>query len=505
MAQAALKAWPTGVKGKKNLPPLTGDKLVRECGLPIAELAVDAADVQGLVFRGYGALPECCYPLLRIEEPERGRAFVRAIVDRVSRGVPAARTVAVQIAFTSLGLSALGLPQSILQQFSRPFLEGMVGAHRSRFLGDTGESSPKRWEWGGPSTPPVHVLLMLFAESAPRLEELLAEMRRTWEAHGLSEIRILRTNPALLGKEHFGFADGISQPAIEGYHPVSSRLHLVKPGEFLRGYVNEYGLYTERPLVEAALDPFGSLPLDVEGSPRRDLGRNGTYLVFRQLRQNVVAFRETLDALTRNPDGSPNRQAREYLAARMVGRWPSGASLVEAPHGDDPTKARNNLFRYHHEDRDGLKCPIGAHVRRANPRDALAPHPGSERSLEVNRRHRLLRRGRTYGPELAPDAVDGEDRGLMFIALNANIVRQFEFVQHSWLVDPRFNGLYGEADPIVGMDEQKAFTATIDPVPVRCTGLPRFVTVVGGAYFFMPGIRALRFLGRLPTDTKASS
>src|SRR5690606_20486059 len=131
--------------------------------------------------------------------------------------------------------------------------------------------------------------------------------------------------------------------------------------------------------------------------------------------------------------------------------------------------------------------------------------PGSERSLEINRRHRLLRRGRTYGTELAEGAVDDEDRGLMFIALNGNITRQFEFVQHSWLADPRFNGLFGEADPIVGAEPDNAFTASITPVPMRCTGLPRFVTVVGGAYFFMPGIRALRFLGRLATDGKASA
>ena len=461
--------------------------------------------MQGIVFRGYGALPECRYPLLHVPTPEGGRAFLREIVNRVSPGVPAARGTALHVAFTHPGLRALGVPERILQQFSREFIAGMVDSHRSRFLGDVDESAPKNWRWGGPSTPAVHVLLMVLAENAARLDGLLAELRRAWEAHGLSEIRTLHTNPAMLGREHFGFADGISQPAIEGYHPASSRLHLVKPGEFLLGYVNEYGLYTDRPLVDAEDDPFALLPLDVEGSPRRDFGRNGTYLVFRQLRQHVRAFRETLDALTRAPDGAPNPRARERLAARMVGRWPSGATLVEAPDGDDPTKAHSNLFRYHHDDREGLKCPIGAHVRRANPRDALAPDPGSERSLEINRRHRLLRRGRTYGTELAEGAVDDEDRGLMFIALNGNITRQFEFVQHSWLADPRFNGLFGEADPIVGAEPDNAFTASITPVPMRCTGLPRFVTVVGGAYFFMPGIRALRFLGRLATDGKASA
>jgi Dyp-type peroxidase family len=265
----------------------------------------------------------------------------------------------------------------------------------------------------------------------------------------------------------------------------------------LLGYPNEYGLYTERPFVDASRDPGAGLPLDVEGSPRRDLGRNGTYLVFRQLRQNVPLFRATLDALTVRADGSPDHEARELLAAQMVGRWPSGTSLVESPDRDDVSKARANEFRYHTQDEAGLRCPIGAHVRRANPRDALDPHPGTEDSIRINRRHRLLRRGRSYGPSLPVDAVDDVDRGLMFIAVNANIARQFEFIQHSWIIDPRFNGLYQEADPIAGATWDNQFATRPNPVPRHRTGLPRFVTVAGGAYFFMPGIRALRFLAEL--------
>ncbi len=144
-----------------------------------------------------------------------------------------------------------------------------------------------------------------------------------------------------------------------------------------------------------------------------------------------------------------------------------------------------------------MRCPIGAHVRRANPRDALDPHPGSEASLGVNRRHRLIRRGRSYGPPLAEGALDAVDRGLYFIALNANLSRQFEFVQHSWVNDPRFNGLFKEADPIAGAAHDNEFTVRRDVAPKRCVGLPRFVTVAGGAYFFMPGLRALRFLSEL--------
>jgi deferrochelatase/peroxidase EfeB len=168
--------------------------------------------------------------------------------------------------------------------------------------------------------------------------------------------------------------------------------------------------------------------------------------------------------------------------------------LVHAPYYDDPTRAKDNDFRYHESDPLGLKCPLGAHVRRDNPRDALEPQPGTENSLAVNRLHRLIRRGRSYGPFLPEGQVDAADRGLMFIAINANIGRQFEFIQHSWLMDRRFNGLYAESDPIVGADLENEFAIPGTPVGSRCTGLTRFVHVAGGSYFFLPGLRALRFL-----------
>lgn len=455
--------------------------------------AIDIDDVQGLVLRGYGALPECRYVLLQIHDPLQGRAWLRRLVPLVATGLPGTRDVALQVAFTHTGLEALGLADVTLHEFSPEFIDGMTGPHRSRFLGDVGPSAPERWSWGGPTNPAIHAVLMVYAKTEARLTAEIDALRKSWLQHGLVDVHTLLTS-ALAPREHFGFADGISQPAIEGYHEPSSALHLVKPGEFLLGYPNEYGAYTDRPRIDDWGDPAAQLPLDVEGTPRRDLGRNGTYLVFRQLRQDVPAFRATLDALTRNPDGTPNPSARERLAAQMVGRWPSGASLIEAPWSEDSSKAAANEFRYHAADPDGLKCPIGAHVRRANPRDALPPRPGSDDSLAVNRRHRLLRRGRSYGPALAEGANDAVDRGLMFIVVNANISRQFEFVQHSWLLDPRFNGMTDQADPLLSAANENQFVVPEDPVRRRCSGLPRFVNVAGGGYFFLPGIRALHFL-----------
>jgi Dyp-type peroxidase family len=469
---------------------------------------VDAADVQGLVLRGYAKLPECRYLLLHIDDPVGAVAWLRQILPRIAPGQPAAEGVALQVAFTYAGLEAFGLGAQALAGFSRELREGMVSEHKSRFLGDEGESSPAHWRWGGPNNPAVHVLVLLLADTPARLGSSLAQIHAGLGIGGLSEVLTLEAS-SLSGFEPFGFADGVSQPSIEGYHPTASSLHQVKAGEFLLGYPNEYGLYTERSLLPAAEDPRARLGLDREGSPRHDLGRNGSYLVFRQLRQDVAAFRSTLDALTRRPDGSSDLEARDRLAAKMVGRWPSGASLVMAPDADEPAAAQLNEFGYHHEDPEGLRCPLGSHVRRANPRDSLDPHPGTEHSLRVNHRHRLLRRGRSYGaplPEAATDgaatdgaASNGAERGIFFIALNANISRQFEFVQHSWLLDPHFNGLYAEADPIAGGAHGNQFSLAGTPTPERCLGLPRFVSVVGGAYFFLPSLRALTFLSELGT------
>jgi Dyp-type peroxidase family len=457
---------------------------------------VEAEDVQGIVLRGYGALRHACYPLLRLDDSAHGRAWLRLIVPKVTRGQSKNPDTALQIAFTHAGLAALGLQHDALAQFSREFIEGIHTPHRSRLLGDTGTSAPESWSWGGPKTKGVHVVLMLYARTAERLTELRSEMQRLWSEARLTEVRTLET-AELSATEHFGFADGISQPAIAGYHKKASALHRVKAGEFLLGYPNEYGLYTDRPRLPPSRDPKGCLAPDPEDSSLRDFGRNGTYLVFRQLRQDVPAFRKKLEELTCNPDGTPNREARDRLAAEMVGRWPSGASLVDSPDYDDPSRATDNEFRYHQADPHGLRCPIGAHVRRANPRDSLDPMPGTASSLEVNRHHRLMRRGRTYGPRLPEGRVDQQDRGLVLIVANAQISRQFEFVQHSWLNDPQFNSLHNDSDPISGAGENFDFVGRGDLVGRRCKGLSRFVTVSGGAYFFLPGLRALRFLTEL--------
>lgn len=457
---------------------------------------IESTDVQGLVFRGHGGLKACRYVLLQITGEARAHAWLLSLAQHVTDGATRSPATALHVAFTYAGLARLGLPEATLAGFSQPFIEGMTTEHRSRLFGDQGNSDPKSWAWGGPSTETVHAVLILYAASDAALSELYSHQRASWSNAGWAELTSVVCS-STIDREHFGFADGISQPAIEGYHESKSPLHVVKAGEFVLGYPNEYDLLTSRPLVASSASGAEQLPLDVEAESARDLGRNGTYLVIRQLRQDVVTFRSTLDELTQHPDGSSNPEARALLAAKWVGRWPSGASLVKTPWKDEASLSRENEFGYHKEDPSGLLCPVGAHVRRANPRDSLEPNPGTEDSMGVNRRHRLIRRGRVYGKELAPGAVDQEERGLMFVAINANIARQFEFIQHSWLSDPRFSGLRGESDPICGTLDSNCFTQQHSPVRRRYTGLPRFVSVAGGAYFFLPGIRALKYLATL--------
>ncbi|MFC6986923.1 hypothetical protein [Streptomyces cirratus] len=183
----------------------------------------------------------------------------------------------------------------------------------------------------------------------------------------------------------------------------------------------------------------------------------------------------------------------------MMGRWPSGAPLVHAPLRDDPSLGSDNDFGYFAADPDGLSCPLGAHVRRANPRDSLDPQPGSARSVAIGRRHRILRRGRAYGDGDGNGNGDGNgdgDRGLHFLCLGANISRQFEFIQHTWLNNAHFNGLYDGPDPVVAarQNHDATFTVQARPVRTRYRDLPQFVSVQGGAYFFLPGLQALRYL-----------
>jgi Dyp-type peroxidase family len=444
---------------------------------------------------------------LKVADGDKGRRWVGRLATTLNTAAHHPKATAVNIAFTASGLRALGLGEDALATFSLEFQEGMRGpdgealGHRSRILGDTEKSAPSTWVFGGPNQPEIHAMLLLYGATEDDLAQLCRAQQAEYQGTGaMTEVFVRDTTTLPERMEHFGFADGLAQPRVMGSGAQAKPgAPLIEAGEFVLGYPNEYDKLPPSPSVASALDPEANL-IFLDGGDRRDLGRNGTYLVVRQLAQDVEGFWRTMYEKSRGASGEPDREEAIRLASKCVGRWPSGAPLVRTPGRDDPMFREDNGFGYFREDPQGLKCPVGAHIRRANPRDSL--EPGPDASLGVVNRHRILRRGRSYGPRLPPFEREtvGVERGLFFICVNTNIRRQFEFIQQTWLNNPKFNGLYVDKDPLVGdHDPTDGGTFTVPKAPERrqLTGLPRFVTTRGGQYFFLPSIRAMRALGKL--------
>jgi Dyp-type peroxidase family len=475
-------------------------------------------DIQGVIFSAYSHLPCAAYLLLHIEDAAAAQRWVTGIAGEITTAESKQENFSINLALTYCGLARLGLNQATLKSFPIAFREGPASANRSRILGDTNESAPSSWDWGrDPDS--IHLLLLVYGANENALDaELKKRKAELMRSSGLTVVRDLSAGRQPDNKEHFGFADGIGQPVIEGNERHErkqfNRTHhatVVKAGEFILGYINEYGIPTLGPIVHAADDPAGLLPAykvpdDLRFSGQsadkdlRDLGLNGSYLVFRQLAQNVADFWQFLDASTRDQKNQSDPAAREWLGAKFVGRWPSGAPLVLSPDQDKPGYENENNFGFAETDRQGFGCPVGSHIRRCNPRDSRGDDP--KESLRAVRRHRLMRRGRSYGERIGNKLVaDNAERGLHFICINADIERQFEFVQQTWINNTVFGGLSGETDPLAGNQDPGACTGMMtvpgDPLRSRISNLRSFVTVRGGAYFFLPGIRGLRYLGSL--------
>lgn len=468
------------------------------------ELQQPRADIQGLVLHGYKAMDAACFLLLRIEDPVRARRWLRETIPEITTAADKTSeqltqwTTSLNLALTWSGLKALGLPDAALETFPTEFQEGM--AARADILGDSGESAPEAWEFGGASGPArqeeLHLLLMLYGTTEAEVSALLDWERSRLETGGLRELGVQRAARIRDAEghvvEHFGFRDGISQPRVEGFvdpkHTHPDQAGPIKGGEFLLGYENEYAEIPDSPGVPATLDTKGVLPPGREAG-WKELGRNGSYLVLRKLRQDVESFQHFLETHKELAVGETDALKKEWLAAKLIGRWPNGAPLRP---GEDTPPARasagghgiDNTFGFSEKDQEGYGCPVASHIRRANPRDALPP--SAEMSRQVSRRHRILRRGITYS--------DGADKGMFFIAINANISRQFEFLQQTWLNNGKFGGRYDERDPLVAHGAGK-LTLPRQPLRRCVEGIERFVTVKGGGYFFLPGLKALEFLG----------
>lgn len=474
----------------------------------MAEL--ERKDIQGIVVSAYKHLPCAAYVLLHVSNPAATRQWIADRLPEIMASEAKHESRSVNLAFTYTGLQSLALKQDALDGFSFPFQEGMDAEYRSRLLGDTNENAPAGWDWGAGANP-VDVLLLIFGRDEKTVDAELQKQQAAFATGGLAIVKILRAGRQPNTKEHFGFADGIGQPVMEGTGNKQRQLERthhateLPVGEFLLGHPNVYGVIAPSPAVKPEEDPqqlLAVIPPNATGlnaeAGMHDFGRNGSYLVFRQLAQRVSAFWNFLDKASCKADGTSDPAARDRLGAKFVGRWKSGAPLVLSPDRDDPKLGDENNFTYFDKDPHGVACPIGSHIRRSNPRDSLGPDAPT--ALKSANRHRILRRGRSYGHHLENPLVDdGAERGLHFICLNSDIERQFEFVQQTWINNPVFSGLYEEVDPLVGdiAKGNKLFTVQSEPLRQTVQNLSRFVVVKGGAYFFLPSFRALNYLAKL--------
>jgi len=447
---------------------------------------VDLADLQGDILRAYGNdYDHTTYAFVKIEcPPEQARAWFADLLDHVTTAEPWTKgkpLTTLNVSVTAPGLAALGVASEVIGTFSREFREGM--SSRATLLGDIGPSAPSSWE-RGLGTGDAHVLLTINAQERVDHRRALGKMRTAMDGFGGLRI-VYQEDTALLegSREHFGYADGFAQPAIEGSGDDKARgggVPLAKggwrplaPGEFVLGYPDE----------DTRVDPKRRLP----NAPAAPLGKSGTYMVWRKLYQDVAAWRRVMrDAATLYKDGD-----EEKLAAKVVGRWPDGSPLVTHPEKPDPkfdaSKSAANDFRYYDADRDGKRCPLGSHIRRSNPRDAL----GFEGHLSF--RHRMIRRGMPYGDELPAGSMkdDGVDRGLVFVCFQASISRQFEGVQVQWLNTGNLFALGHDTDFILGDPNGKGkMTIQGDP-PFFLSPQEVFVKTRGGEYLFVPGMTAL--------------
>lgn len=437
---------------------------------------LDFHEIQATVLRPRPAPYFGTHALLRVDDAQAGRAFLRRLIPHVdsAAGWWSATDPWLAVGISFAGLQAMGVPYDSLQSFPEAFREGM--AARARQLGDTGLNDPKNWDeiYGKGE---VHIGLSAFSDSEESRRRIVGIAREQLEGFSGVSVLAMQDFGAQPGdRNSLGYKDGIDQPAIEGsgVEPLPGQGQPIKAGEFILGYPGESGFPLPMPQPEI-------------------LGRNGTYVGFRKYQSRVGAFNRFLQA-------HANTEAeRELLAAKLVGRWRSGAPLVLAPDHDHPALGadpeRNNDFDYANDSR-GRQAPFGCHIRRMNPRDTKLTR------LTDVKLHRLVRRGTTYGPPYDPnarsEADDEVNRGAIFLFISAKAMTTIEFLQQEWINDGNFIGIGDERDPIIGLQKESAtFTIPKDPVRRLVRGMETFNVLRGGEYFFMPSLSALKWLSEL--------
>jgi len=505
---------------------------------------LDLADIQGNILCDYGSsFPKGRYLFLNIPNAAAGRAFVDAVRGKVTtsiswddtEGYPSEQMttkpkVAINIAFTFAGLLAIDLPTATLAGMPSEFIDGM--AARAPILGDIEGSDPQRWDpiWQNRDKDPrraVHVMIALSAQmngadGAPvrelqdETDWLIALCKKygivICQGHrpqnGAYQDASLLLAPCANGvrslpSEHFGFADGFGKATFEPMDPneqatgggklsASGKWEPLATGEFLLGHTDE------AQEIPAAASP-------------RAFTRNSTFMVYRKLHQNVGSFNryiaETAEAHAKIM-GCTEEESRETIKAKMIGRWSNGVPLMVAPtyrewkafnaRPDSAEKKQAYVDFKYRDDPNGEKCPLTAHIRRTNTRDMLDP----EKSSVLNNRRRLLRRGLPYGLSTPDD--DAGEHGIIFMALNASLFRQFEFIQQQWINYGLDFEAGNDSCPLIGSrsqsDKHVIPAGAANATPFIAAGLPEFVTTRGGDYFFLPSMTAIRMIAMGTVD-----
>lgn len=502
--------------------------------MALNEPIIEINDIQGNSLAGFNKdFQDLLF--LKITQPDTAKKWIRDLVPQISslnevlrfnnlfkslrvrlngEDPPGLAATWVNVAFTFEGLKKLIPEEAEHFKKDEAFSQGM--AARSKVLDD--RLDHQNWVIGGPTNLP-DLLLIVASDTEDLLNQRISSIKESLKVNGGLELiheengrTLMDTNKP--GHEHFGYKDGISQPGIRGLKSdkqedfLTARLidpnderaqrfskpgePLIWPGQFVLGYQKQNKEDLIQPDPDS--DTLAGLP---------DWARNGSFLVFRRLQQDVAAFNKFVENMSTEAG-----MKSDLLGAKLIGRWKSGAPLIKAKEEDNPPigndEFTSNHFSYANPepaikltqavgnqeipgvegDSEGKICPFAAHIRKLNPRDV--------RSAEFNRTKMLLRRGIPYGKsfELAPD----EERGLLFMTYQASIKDQFEFMQQAWANNIDFPSSGAGEDPIVGQkdndDEKHSFK--LPEKDKSLNFIQEWVTMTGGAYFFQPSIKALR-------------
>lgn len=460
---------------------------------PVTHSVVPLDDVQGNIIRGYRAAVAHHFSL-RVQDGPAARAFLTQLVDGNGQDLPRVTSAEVwdekppymlNVSVSAQGLRALGVPAGLIARFPEAFLQGPAHQERASNNGDVGPSAPEHWEIGGPSNS-VHLMVSLFSNADEHSQKQFAraheQLLKAFSHHHLTLVHHHRAQAMPEGRVHFGYVDGIAQPRLAGVDSGedSDLQPLASVGEFLLGqnYTSVYGGSS-----------LGDLPAP--------LCENATYVAVRVLDQDVAAFESVLDQVS-----AQQGVDREWVAAKMMGRWRDGKPLAQSPTGlgadGQPVPQGINAFDYapslaypnQTNDHVGLQCPVGSHIRRMNPRSSLvAGQPYSRR---------IIRRGMPYGSPWDASKPN-ERRGLFGLFLCADLNRQFEFLMQQWAnTDSSASGLRGTQDPIIGSQDLGGLYRIAQPdgaAPIEFK-LPRLVNTKGSLYMLMPGLGGLRWLAQ---------